>query len=382
MSRPRVALLVESSLASGRDILRGIARYVREHEPWSLYYEPRSLEESLPRWLRDWDGQGIIARLQNRRLAQEVQAAGIPVVDVLGVARDTGFPLVHVNDALVARLAAEHLLERGFRHFGYFGIAGENWSERRRDAFQAQVQAMGCDCQVHELTRRLLPGRSWEHTEDELARWVSRLPLPCGVMVCSDQRGPQFLEACRRAGLAVPDEIAVIGVDDDQPLCEVCDPPLSSVRAGHELVGYRAAALLADLMRGRPAPAAPVYVEPQGITTRLSTDVLAIEDRPVANALRLIREQACAGLSVDEIARQSGLSRSVLQRRFRTLLKRTVHDELIHARLKRARELMTETDLPLADIAEKTGFRHQEYLGAVFKRFFHKTPAQFRRETR
>lgn len=216
--------------------------------------------------------------------------------------------------------------------------------------------------------------------EDDLARWIAALPKPAGVMVCSDQRGPQFLEACRRAGVQVPDEAAVLGVDNDEPLCEVCNPPLSSVRAGHVQVGYEAAALLDRLMAGKKAPVQPILVAPQCVVTRLSTEVLAIEDRQLATALRLIREHACGGLRVDALARQVGLSRSVLQRRFRSALKRSLHQEMLGARLKRACELLTETDLALVEIAERAGFKHQEYMGAVFKTRLKKTPAQYRRE--
>lgn len=131
-TRPQVALLVETSLGSGRDILRGLACGVREFGPWALYHEPRSLEESVPHWLSLWKGDGIIARIQNEAIAEAVRATGLPTVDVLGVVDDAGFPIVHVDDAAIAHAAAEHLLERGFRHFGYFGIDGENWSERRR----------------------------------------------------------------------------------------------------------------------------------------------------------------------------------------------------------------------------------------------------------
>lgn len=377
--RPHVALLVETTLASGRDILRGISRYVRENASWSLYYEPRGLEESPPKWLRKWKGDGIIARIQNQSIAQEVLASGIPTVDVLGVVPDTAFPLVHVNDAHIARTAAEHLIERGFKNFGYFGIGGENWSERRRDAFEQTIHSSGGVLRVYEPPRSGDNAHSWEQTQDALAAWVAQLPKPVGVMVCSDQRGPQFLEACRRAGVAVPDEVAVIGVDDDQPLCEVCNPPLSSVQPGHDRVGYAAAELLARIMAGQVSPTEPQLVDSKGVSVRLSTDVYAIEDRALSTALRWIRENACAPISVDAIARHAGLSRSVLQRRFRVLLQRSVHQEILNTRIKRARELLAETNLPLGDIAEKTGFKHQEYMGAVFKTHLKKTPAQYRR---
>lgn len=373
-----VALLIETSLASGRDILRGIARYVRENEPWALYYEPRSLQESFPRWLRRWTGDGIIARIQNRKMADEIAATGIPVVDVLGVVPDLPFPLVHVDDRAIARMAADHLLERGFRHFGFFGIAGENWSQRRLVEFRAAIAQAGYQVAPYELPRDAAGAHSWERMEDKLASWVAALPKPCGVLVCSDQRGPQFLEACRRAQVVVPDEVAVIGVDDDEPLCEVCHPPLSSIKPGHADVGYQAAAVLDSLLRGAARPKKPVLAAPQQVVTRLSSDVLAIEDPTMVSALRLIRDHAHEGLHVDAIARQVGLSRSVLQRRFRAQLKRSVHQEILAAKIKRARELLIKTDLSLAEVAERAGFKHQEYMGAVFRARLKRTPNQVR----
>lgn len=378
-SRRHVALLVETSLASGRDILCGIARYVREHEPWALYHEPRSLEESVPRWLRSWKGDGIIARIQNPSIAAAVKATGLPVVDVLGVVPAEKFPLVHVDDRAVATAAVEHLRERGFRNFAYFGIERENWSECRRDSFAEAVEASGGKAAVYELPRAAAD--SWETIEDDLAAWIRELPKPVGVMVCSDQRGPLVLEACRRAGCEVPDEVAVVGVDNDVPLCQVCHPPLSSVQPGHDQVGYEAAALLERFMNRGGNPKAPILVAPQAVITRQSSDVLAIEDRPIAAALRLIRESAGQGIRVESLARQVGLSRSVFQRRFRAVLKRSVHQEILNARLKRAQALLAETDLSLAEIAERTGFKHQEYLGAVFKGRVGTTPALFRRRT-
>lgn len=198
--------------------------------------------------------------------------------------------------------------------------------------------------------------------------------------MCSDQRGAQFLEACRRASAAVPDEVAVISVDNDEPLCEVCNPPLSSVDAGHVQVGYEAAALLDRLLTGQARPDRPILIQPQGVVTRGSTDVLAIEDRKIAMVLRLIREHACTGIGVEALARQAGLSRSVQQRRFRALLQRTVHQEILSVRIKRACELLAQTDLPLVEIAERTGFKQQEYMGAVFKARLRRTPAQYRQD--
>lgn len=377
--RPHVALIVETSLASGRAILRGLARYVRRHGPWALFYQPRSLEEAVPKWLRQWQGDGIIVRVQNRKIAEAVLASGLPAVDVLGVVPGLRLPLVHVDDAQIAQLAAAHLLERGFHSFGFFGIEGENWSHNRQQAFIGAVAREGGTAQVYNLPRGIESSGSWENVEDDLAAWVARLPKPAGLMVCSDQRGPMLLEACRRAGVAVPDELTIIGVDNDEPLCEVCNPPLSSVVPNHEQVGYEAAALLDRLMAGHPPPSQPVLVPPAGVVTRLSSDALAIEDRQVAAALRLIREHACEGLEVNALARQVGLSRTVLQRRFRAVLRKSVHQLIIEARLKRAQDLIANTDLPMVEVAERCGFKHAEYLSAVFKQRLGLTPRQLRR---
>lgn len=370
-----VALVVETSLASGRDILRGIARYAREHGPWSLYHEPRSLEESVPGWLRDWDGDGIIARIQNARIAEAVLAAGVPVVDVLGVYRRPELPLAHVDNAAIARLAAQHFLERGFRHFGYCGVEGVNWSEQRRDAFVQAVGEVGETCPVFSFRGRV----AWDDEQDRLAAWVRALPRPCAVMACNDPRGQKILEACRRVGTRVPDELAVIGVDNDEPICAIAHPPLSSVVPDHERVGYEAAALLDRVRAGTAGPGEAVFVPPLGIVARPSSDALALDDREVAQAISFIREHACHGLGVDEVCRELALSRSTLQRRFRAALGRTVHDEIVRVRLNRARELLAETDMSIATIAERCGFVHQEYLGAVFRARLGQSPGSYRR---
>lgn len=379
--RAHVALLVETSLASGRDILRGIASYVRTHDSWALYHEAHGLEDSVPRWFHKWRGDGIIARFQNPALVKIVEKMGIPVVDVLGVVPAASkFPLVHVNDVHIAHTAVEHLLERGFRRFGYVGIQGENWSDARRDAFAERVRSAGHPLSCFETTRSHRAEASWDAMERKLVQWVKSLEKPCGIMVCSDQRGARLLEACRTAGVLIPDEIGVIGVDDDETLCDVCNPPLSSVKPNHVGLGYEAAALLDRMMKGEAAPTETLFVEPRGVTTRLSSDVLAIEDRKIAAVLRMIRESDQREIRVDDLARLSGLSRSVLQRRFRAIMNCSIHQEVLRLRVQRAQTLLIETDLPLAEIAERTGFKHQEYMGSVFKIRTGKTPGALRRE--
>jgi LacI family transcriptional regulator len=186
--RPHVALIIETSLEPGRGMLRGIAQYVREHGPWSIYYEPRGLEAALPAWLRTWHGDGIIARLSSKRITAAVLQTGLPVVDTLGLFSHRRIPLVHSDNKAIGRLAAEHLLERGFRHFGYCGVRGAYWSRETGDAFLGAVSAAGREGRVYELPVHNRSRQSWETDQDRLARWIRRLPKPAAIMACSDPR--------------------------------------------------------------------------------------------------------------------------------------------------------------------------------------------------
>lgn len=379
---PHVALLVETSFGSGRDILMGIASYLRDHQPWLLFHEARSIDQELPRWLRRWKGHGIIARILTPKMAAALRRTRIPVVDVLGLVRTPGFPLVHVDDEAIGTMGAEHLIVRGFRHFAFFGQEDRNWSVAREEAFSREVRRHGFSTAVRRVSPDRSDGDSWEAHQNKLAAWVAGLPKPLGLMVCSDQSASQVLEACRRASIRIPDDVAVIGVDNDQPLCEICNPPLSSIWPNHAMVGYEAARLLDRMMRGVRRVPKRTLLPPKEVITRQSTDILAVQDEMVVRALHVIRERAHAGIRVDEIAALVGASRSVLQRRFRLALDRSINQELVAQRVADAQRLLRETQLPIATIAERCGFRHQEYMGVVFKAQVRQTPAQFRRQTR
>lgn len=380
--RPHVALIVDTDLASGRNILLGIVRFAHDYGSWLVYHEPRSIEDPLPSWVRRWKGDGIIARLQDKRMASGIARTGIPAVDVLGVARVPGIPLVHVDNAAVARMAADHLLDRGFRSFGFCNMKGTNWSEERLKAFVRRVRQRKCRCDVYHMASSVYIKWSWETEQDRLVEWLKGLPRPAGVMICSDWKGKAVTEACARAGIRVPEEVAVVGVDNDTTLCEVCDPPLTSVAPDYERIGFEAATRLEKMMAGKRVGAKPVLIGPRTIQVRRSTDVLAVEEAPVAKAIRTIRENACRGIRADDVVKQVPMSRSVLQRRFREVLGRSIHDELMAVRLAEARYLLSETDEPLSVIAEEAGFRHQEYMGAVFRKMTGMTPLQYRRQWR
>ena len=378
--RPEVMLIVETSMIYGREVLRGINRYVVTHQPWSLSLEPQDLMVAPPAWLDSWDG-GVISRSTTPRLAERLQHLEIPTVDLTDIYAHTPFPHIWTDHHQVGRLAAAHLLERGFRHFAFCAFANHEWSNRRYGGFREAIEQAGLACAYNESPWATSGNYSWEEQQERLGAWILSLPRPVGVMACNDRRGQQVLDACRRIEVAVPEEVAVIGVDNDELLCDLCDPPLSSVVPNAERVGYEAAALLDRLMRGESLDESEWLIEPLGIITRQSTDVLAIDDRQVASAVRFIREHACEGIGVDDVLRHVPLSRSVLERRFRKYLKRSPQIEIRSVQLKRVKQLLAETDLPLERIATLAGFEHPEYMSVVFKRETGQTPGQYRRAT-
>lgn len=374
----RVALLIETSNAYARGLLHGVVSYVREHGPWSIRLAEHGRGDVPPAWLADWDGEGVIARIENPAIARAVKRVKIPVVDVSAARLVPGLPWLETDDGAIAVLAAQHLLERGFKNFGFCGDPRFNWSNWRCDRYVGYLAERGLGCDVFNPKS---PHVADEESEiEEIADWIATLPVPVGIFACYDFRGRQVLDACRRRGIAVPERVAVIGVDNDELLCNLATPPLTSVIPNTHRTGYEAAALLDRLMSGRKSKPKPdsYLIEPLGIATRQSTDVLAIEDANVARALRFIREHACEGIRVKDVLRAVPQSRRVLETRFQKLIGRTPHDEILRVQLDRARSLLAETDLPLALIAERAGFSHAEYLSVVFKKHLGMPPSRFR----
>jgi LacI family transcriptional regulator len=386
-------LLVESWRAYGQGLLHGVARYVRAHGHWVVLHKDRTLGRDVPRWLSGQECDGIIARIDTPALRETIRRLALPTVDLRGRYHIPGFPQVGKNDQAIARLAAEHLHERGFRHFAFCGFRGLGYSARRRDGFVAWARVAGYQPLVYEgaPASPAGDGNTPELTgllyEPELEAWLAGLPRPVALLACNDLRGQQVVAACRARGICVPEEVAVVGADNDSLLCDLADPPLTSVEPGTERIGYEAAALLDGMMRGLPPPSPVVLFDPLGVVTRQSTDILAVEDSYVAAALRIIRERACAGLNVDDLlahlARQSlVVSRSTLERRFARALGRSPKDEILRVRLARVEQLLLDTDHPLATIARLVGVEHPEHLSALFKARTGETPGTFRRRRR
>ena len=378
--RTRVALLIETSNAYARELLRGIQSYARENRHWALHLTEQGRGETPPAWLRSWRGDGMLARVETKSVAEAVRQSAVPVVNVSAAGLAPEFPTVISDSAAVADLSSAHLVDRGFEHFGYCGDVRFHWSAAHGRNFAASLERRGYRCSVFESTPEHFA--DWAREHRKLAAWIKSLPKPVGIMACYDVRGQQVLAVCRQLGLKVPDEVAVIGQHNDELLCELCDPPLSSVIPNPRRAGYEAASLLHRMMRGQRVTARIYAIAPIGVATRQSTDIVALNDRQIATAVRYIREHACQGINVQDVLRAVPMSRTLLERKFRKYLRRAPYEEILRQRLQRAQELLAGTDLPVADIAERAGFSSPDYLSAAFKRQIGMNPRTYRKQNR
>ncbi len=411
----RVALVLPTEFAYARGVLRGIIAATRERNMYAREQPGRRAPGSLPwlfrvyrgiyghsskylaRWFNDWRPDGIIGQIYDDRLSRVYRDTGKPVVELFESRTASEFPRILPDDVATGELAARHFLERGFRHFGFFGAPWMLWSHERaagfereiRRAFQSRAETEGAGDSAREFTisnyvasdttaATALKGPERKRSA-AMAAWLASLPRPVAVFAANDLWGFELVQAVRELGLHVPDDVAILGVDNEELLCEIAHPPLSSIPMGAEQIGRAAVNLMEQLLRGGSARLAPERVPPREVVTRQSTDVLAVEDPDVAAALRHIRQHAAEGLSVKELLGELAVNRRTLERRFISALGHTLLEEIRRVRLERAKALL-QTDMPIYDVATHSGFATPEYLATSFIRAVGMTPSAFRRQ--
>lgn len=385
MLRLEVALIVDPTKPYDRQIIRAVGSYVSQHHrEWSLYVE-QDFVARLPD-LKTWAGNGILANFDDRRIAQAVSKISVPVV---GVGGGYGYydersliPYVRTDNREIANLAAQHLMNLGLRHFAFCSEPSNRcngWANERAIAFQQAVESAGFACKVY--VGKHAASKNWKKSQIELESWLSTLPTPVGLMACTDGRARHVLEACKAVELRVPEDVAIVGVDNDDVICELADPPLTSIEQGTKRIGYEAAALLDSMMSGEKPAKTLTSVPPEGLAIRQSTDVLATQDEDVASALRFIRKHACNPILVKDVLAEVRLSRSTLENRFREVLGRSIHAEIRRVQLEHARRLLTTTNIPLKEVAKRVGISSVQYFTAVVRKELGKTPGEIRNES-
>ncbi|MBN1123884.1 MAG: DNA-binding transcriptional regulator [Sedimentisphaerales bacterium] len=373
---PKVILLVETSRAFGRELLYGIARYSRSHGPWTFYKETGGLERSISK-LKNWGADGIIMR--NPKRSEELTAMGLPTILVIHRREDNlPFPRLITDGVATARVAAEHMLDRGFRNFAFCGFDEMSWSTERADAFSEYLQKKGFQAFLYRQPKSKSK-QTWDQEQPILVQWLKSLPKPVAVFACNDDRALHVTEACKTAGLDIPEEVAVIGVDNDELVCDLADPPITSIALDTEMAGYRAAEMLDRMMQGQTKGLHDILVNPTHVITRRSTDIMAINDPEVAQAIRFIRSSVRHGIRVDDVAEAAALSRRVLEKRFRQILNRSVHEEIRRVRIDQIVTMLLETDLSIAEIAFRLGFPGVEHIARYFRKEKSMSPQEFRK---
>ncbi|MDB5326066.1 MAG: transcriptional regulator [Phycisphaerales bacterium] len=373
-----IALLIEPVRAYGRQILRGVSDYAKVHGPW-LFYLPSDEFDAMPD-PHEWEGDGIIAQPhQNSKFIDQLKASGVPVVSLSGPPGNGYCPTVLPNHHGVVEQAIQHFRERGFTKFGYCGDADVSPWSRIGALFIEKLAELGFDCHQYDPAAEEVE-RNQRLTH--LARWLRSLPKPTALLAKSDSQAREVLDACRIECLQVPDEVAVLGVNNDDLICELANPPLSSVIHNARRIGYEAAAMLDKMLNKQPIETMDISVDPMGVKSRQSTDLLAIEDIEVAKAVRYIRDNASHGIRVQDVLGQVAVSRRALEMRFRNVVGRPPHEEIRRVQLQRVKDLLVTTDYKLERVAELCGFSTAQYLAGLFHRETGMTPGTFRRQGR
>jgi LacI family transcriptional regulator len=308
-----------------------------------------------------------------------VMATKMPVVD-MGGNPEYGIGNIDSDDAMMSRMAVEHFLDLGLRHFAFFTYAAAWWIDTHRRFFCDILDEYGFECHVYSAPPSSHPTKIiWNESERKpIIEWLGSLPRPIGIYTPGDWIAVRLLEICRENGIAVPEEVAILGLENDVTVCESVKPTLSSIELDMQCLGYEAARLLDRLMNGEKIPKEPLIVPPSGVIARQSTAIMLLED-DVLHALRYIRENACHGIDVDQVAKAMGLSRSALHRRFLSQLKRTAKSEIMRVRIERARELLKQSEKISESLARKCGFASLRYFTLAFSREVGITPAAYRR---
>ncbi|MDO5552675.1 MAG: substrate-binding domain-containing protein [Planctomycetia bacterium] len=379
--KKEILLITETSRSFARGILCGVMQYVQMHQTWNLFHLERNIQEKYPDWLTHWRGDGIISRSGSTELCNILATKGVPVVELLGDGKK--YPAhVSIDEQVSTHLAAEHFYQRGFRHFGFFSLGHNWWSQERCDRFVVALESLGCTCSVSPTTKletdASLPLVWRIGIENRIVAWVDSLPKPVGVFCPWDIHALHFMNICRLHGVSVPEQVAVLGYGNNADLCRWSEPSLSSIAPNGREVGFRAAELLAGALAGRPLPEASLKVPPSHIEARNSTDFTAVRNPVLIKAIRFIRDNISGNPGVADLVRHLKVSRSTILRMFTKELGCTPNEEIMRRRMDWAKQLLRETDMTVVEIANQLAFSSPSSFVRSFRTTYGMTPQEFR----
>jgi len=360
----RIILLLETSRAFGRELIIGIARYSKHHGPWSFYKEPTDLKSSIPH-LTSWNPDGIIMR--DSLITQELLKLNIPTILAIHDSKyPENLPVIKTDSKSIAKMASDHLIEKGLKNFAFCGFDNYDWSEGRKFYFNKYNKEAGFKT-YNYISPKKNKGNNWDIEQQHVCSWITSLPKPIGIFACNDDRGQHVLEVCKMIDVKVPEEVLVIGVDNDPLVCDIGDPPLTSIALNIESAGYQAAALMDYMINKKKIIGKKIIVTPTHVVQRQSSDILAVNDPEVAQAIAYIKKNAKNKILVNDVVKTTCLSRRTLERRFKQSIHRSIYSEIRRVRIELISKMLIETDLPISQISSFFNFTDLEHISRYFK---------------
>ncbi len=362
----RVVLLLETSRVFGRQLISGIVRYSRLNSPWLFYKEPIDLKSSIPH-LTSWKPDGIIMR--DTLITKELLKLKIPTIFAPhGSEYPRNIPLIVTDSFSIAKMASDHFIGKGFKNLAFCGYDSIEWSEQRKSYFSRFNNEAGIRT-YNYISLKKFRQNDWEKEQQHVCRWINGLPKPIGIFACNDDRGLDILEVCKLMKLKVPEDVAVVGVDNDLMVCEFGDPPLSSIALNTESAGFEAARLLDKMMSsGNKMNGRKIIATSSHIVQRQSSDILAVNDKEVAQAIQFIKDNAKNKILIKDMLRAIRIGRQALEKKFRNTIHRTIYNEIQQVRIESISKLLTETDLPISQITSLYYFTDVEHISRFFKK--------------
>lgn len=371
LEEKKVALCFSLTSGLGRNVVQGLIAYMRKHGPWKI--DIRSEEPiAFASWkeIRHWHGDGIIAPVYRKDQVAMLQKKGLPVVNTTMELEDAPFPFVSYDNEAVGKMAAKHLLEHNLDRFAFIGPRQWEYSRHRCKGFAEALAKHGAQCDtywIRSASSAKQPNEPWTESSHYLGT-IKRMQPPIGVFAHNDRVAYGILQACHQLGLQVPEEVCVIGVGNDDTLCNLAFPNLSSISLPGERFGYEAAAMLDAQMRGKPLKSNSALIQPERVILRNSSDFLAVGDRHVANALRYIRNHSGRFIDVSDVMNIMPISRRSLERRFQQIVGHGIYKEISLCHIERAKELLEQTDWPISRLARESGFNATNRFEETFRK--------------
>lgn len=381
----KIILLTDFGEEYGMSLLKGVTRYAHENGPWAFcrmptYYRETKGLEGIIKWAWEWKANGILGQFYNNSAPEKLMGAGIAVIAQDFKERHTKIPNITGDYFKTGKMGAEYFLIKGFENFAFYGFKNIVWSRERGLGFEERVKREGYSVHYFEQKIRTKTRELWYYKPSALSKWLISLPKPIALMTCDDNQGLHITEACRLAKIRIPEEVAVLGVDNDEMLCNLSDPPLSSIGLDTVKGGYEAARLLHKMIRTNNKEYYDIVVGPTQVVTRNSTDIYATRDEYIGTALKFIHNNMDKNLKVEDILQQVPLSRRSLEIRFQKVTGFPVYEYIFNLRIEKFTQKLLDTDLTIFEIAIDLGLNDSKNIARQFRQVKGCTPVEYRKK--